>query len=105
MILIRKKKTSFLSSSDRPSRHVFVLCNPYCGARRSRNTYNTKIKTMLDSAKYKITYTGKIQEELIGLLNDVYVEIDDHWSADDALENFDGDFDSIDRYEKNSLFI
>ncbi len=60
---------------------------------------------MLESAKYKITYTGKIQKELIGILNDVYVEIGDHWSADDALENFDGDFDSIDRYEKNSLFI
>ncbi len=39
------------------------------------------------------------------ILNDVYVEIDDQCSADEALQNFDGDFDSIDRYEKNLVLI
>ncbi|CAF3715851.1 unnamed protein product [Rotaria sp. Silwood1] len=71
---------SKIISERRPSRHILVMLNPYAGPRRTRHTYSTKIKTMLDRAQYKITY----------------IEIDDHCSADEALENFEGDFDSID---------
>ncbi|CAF3109817.1 unnamed protein product [Rotaria sp. Silwood2] len=53
----------------RPSRHILVMLNPYAGPRRARHTYSTKC---------------------------VYLEIDDQCSADEALENFEGDFDSID---------
>ncbi|UJR13625.1 hypothetical protein I4U23_000638 [Adineta vaga] len=63
-----------------PSRHVFVLCNPYAGPRHSRHVYNTKIKPMLDTRRYKITY----------------MEISDQFSASEAFENFEGDLDSID---------
>ena len=44
---------------DTLSRHIFVICNPYSGAKRSRYTYNTKVKPLLDRVKYKVTYAGK----------------------------------------------
>ena len=50
---------SKIIAENRPSRHILVIANPFAGARHSRNTYNTKVKPMLDSAKYKATYTGK----------------------------------------------
>jgi len=31
----------------------------------------------------------------------IYLEISDQFTADEALNNFEGDFDSIDGYDKN----
>jgi hypothetical protein len=50
--------------SDKQTRHIFVICNPYAGGKHSRHTYNTKIKPMLERAQYKVTYTGKYEENL-----------------------------------------
>ncbi|CAF1157119.1 unnamed protein product [Adineta ricciae] len=63
-----------------PPKNIFVLCNPYAGPRHSRHVYNTKIKPMLETRRYKITY----------------MEISDQFSADEALQNFEDGFDSID---------
>ncbi|CAF3646886.1 unnamed protein product, partial [Rotaria sordida] len=60
---------SKMVSERRPSRHILVMLNPYAGSRRTRHTYSTKY---------------------------VYLEIDDQCSANEALENFEGDFNSID---------
>ncbi|CAF1086039.1 unnamed protein product [Rotaria sordida] len=71
---------SKMVSERRPSRHILVMLNPYAGSRRTRHTYSTKVKTTLERAQHKITY----------------IEIDDQCSANEALENFEGDFNSID---------
>ncbi len=85
---------------DRPTRHIFVICNPYSGARHSRHTYNSKIKTLLERAQYKITYAGKFSESILLKITMMFcIEIDEDCTADEVLQNFEDDFDSIDRYE------
>jgi hypothetical protein len=40
------------------------------------------------------------------LLELIYLEISDQFTADEALNNFEGDFDSIDGYDKHfALFF
>ncbi|CAF2033761.1 unnamed protein product [Rotaria magnacalcarata] len=70
---------SKIISDCKSRRHILVMLNPYAGPRRARHTYSTKVKAMLERAQHKITY----------------IEIDDQFSADEALVNFEGDFDSI----------
>ncbi|CAF3286010.1 unnamed protein product [Rotaria socialis] len=71
---------SKLISEHRPPRNFLVICNPYAGSRQSRYVYSTKIKPMLENAHHSFTYS----------------EIDDFYSADEALNDFQGDFDSLD---------
>ncbi|CAF4312318.1 unnamed protein product, partial [Rotaria magnacalcarata] len=73
---------SKIISDCKSRRHILVMLNPYAGPRRARHTYSTKVKAMLERAQHKITY----------------IEIDDQFSADEALVNFEGDFDSIEGY-------
>ena len=67
MIFISSNQFYFL---DKPSRNILVICNPYAGPRHSRNTYNTKVKSMLERAHYKITYLCKSRKQKKNLIKD-----------------------------------
>jgi len=86
---------------DKPPKNIFVICNPYSGERTSRNIYNVKLRPMLDRARYNITYSGsKMNHNNFKLiLNRNFLEIDDYYTADDVLNNFQGDFETIYGYE------
>ena len=54
---------------------------------------------MLETRRYKITYMGNIfHRGFARKLEIFHLEISDQFSADEALQNFEDGFDSIDRY-------
>lgn len=44
---------------ERSVREILVLCNPYAGSRDSRFIYNSKLRSMLERAKYQVIYAGE----------------------------------------------
>ena len=56
---------SVLPCSDRPTRHVLIVCHPYAGEKRGRHTYNTKVRPLLEQALYKTTYLGTWHRNLL----------------------------------------
>ncbi|CAF1264420.1 unnamed protein product [Didymodactylos carnosus] len=62
-----------------PPRNVLVLCNPYSGPRNGRYVYNAKIKPVLETAQYNVTY----------------IEISDTCKPAQAITQHEGDFTNL----------
>ena len=79
---------------DKPTRNVLVICNPHAGLKSSRQVYNAQIQPLLERARYNITYFGKKYKEQMKI-DLKFLEINDHQSADEVLNDFQGDLESI----------